>query len=322
MMQTKTKDTLNKQTMKYYIPAQVGSPSGHDPFLDTYRNSIINAYLKELENPTISKKKNLSHKELQAMRDLHNNTDIIIKPVDKGESIVIMNTIDYIQEAQRQLLNPEHYKTLNTDPTVTYNKYIHHIIDQAWRLGIINDTIKENLQTKNPKISTFYILPKIHKPGNPGRPIVNSIGSITEKISAFVNTHLRQFIPRIESYVKDTTHFINIMRNIQLDPEDLLVTIDVSSLYTNIPHTEGIVAINRMKEEIGTDTLLKMFISNLAHQVLTKNYFSLSGRLYEQIQGTAMGTRMAPNYVIIFMHYLETNFLSNYQNNQRSGWDL
>ena len=36
------------------------------------------------------------------------------------------------------------------------------------------------------------------------------------------------------------------MKNIQLDPEDLLVTIDVSSLYTNIPHNEGIAAINRM----------------------------------------------------------------------------
>ena len=142
-------------------------PSGQDPFLDTYRNSIINAYLKELENPKISRKKNLSLKELQAMMDLHNNTYIIIKPVDKGGSIVIMNTTDYIQEAQRQLLNPEHYRTLTTDPTVTYNKYIHHIIDQAWRLGIINDTTKENLQTKNPRISTFYILPKIHKPGNP-----------------------------------------------------------------------------------------------------------------------------------------------------------
>ena len=102
------------------------------------------------------------------------------------------------------------------------------------------------------------------------------------------------------------------MSNIQLDPEDLLVTIDVSSLYTNIHHTDGIAAINRMMEEIGTDTLLKMFISNLAHQVLTKNYFSFSGTLYERIQGTAMGTRMALNYAIIFMHYLETNFLSNY----------
>ena len=65
------------------------------------------------------------------------------------------------------------------------------------------------------------------------------------------------------------------MRNIQLDPEDLLVTIDVSSLYPNIPHSEGIAAINRTMEETGTDTLLRMFISNLAYQVLTKKLFQL-----------------------------------------------
>ena len=156
------------------------------------------------------------------------------------------------------------------------------------------------------------MLPKIHKPGNPRRPIVNSIGSITEKISVFVDSHLRQYTPRILSYIKDTAHFINIMKNIQLDPEDLFVTIDVGSLYTNIPHNEGIAAINRMMEETGTDTLLRMFISNLAYQVLTKYFFNFNGQLYEQTQGTAMGTRMAPNYAIIFMHYLETNFLSHY----------
>ena len=147
--------------------------------------------LKELENPTTSRKKNLPQKHFQAMGDLHNNRNIIIKPADKGGSIVIMNTTDYIQEAHRQLRNPEHYKPLTSDPTTTYKKYIHHLIDQAWRLGIINDTTKESLQTKNPRISTFYMLPKIHKPGNPGRPIVNSVGSITEKISAFVDSHLR-----------------------------------------------------------------------------------------------------------------------------------
>ena len=81
-----------------------------------------------------------------------------------------------------------------------------------------------------------------------------------------------------------------------------------SSLYTNIPHT----AINKVMEETGTDMLLEMFISNLTHQLLTKNYFQFSDKLYEQKQGTAMGTRMGSNYAIIFMHYLETNFLTSY----------
>ena len=56
-------------------------------------------------------------------------------------------------------------------------------------MEIIHVTTKENLQTKNTKVPSFYLLPKIHKPNNPDRPSVNSIGSVTEKISAFIDEH-------------------------------------------------------------------------------------------------------------------------------------
>ena len=93
------------------------------------------------------------------------------------------------------------------------------------------------------------------------------------------NSHLEY-----QAMCKDTTHFINSTKNIQLDPDNLLVTVDVSSLYTNIPHTEAIAAINKMMEETGTDTLLKMLISYLTYQVLTKNYFQFNDQLFEQTQ--------------------------------------
>ena len=178
------------------------------------------------------------------------------------------------------------------------------------RINIIDETTYNNLQTKNPRIPTFHLLPKFHKQHNPGRPIVNGIRSVTEKISAYVDTFLRKYTPRIPSYIKDTTHFHNTLKHLEIQNTDLLVTIDVKSLYTNIPHTEGIAAVTRMIEETGLDTLHKMFICNLAHQVLTKNYFTFNGQMYIQKQGTAMGTRMAPNYAIIFMHYLESNLLN------------
>ena len=78
-------------------------PNGQDPFLDTYRNSIMNEFLKDLDHPKLSRKK--SNKEYQAMRYLQNNPNITIKPADKGGSIVIMNKVDYMKEAQRQLWN-------------------------------------------------------------------------------------------------------------------------------------------------------------------------------------------------------------------------
>ena len=60
-------------------------------------------------------------------------------------------------------------------------------------MGIIDKTIRENLQTENPRIPTFYLLPKIHIPSNAGRPIVNSIGSVTEKISALETNFLSMY---------------------------------------------------------------------------------------------------------------------------------
>ena len=49
-----------------------------------------------------------------------------------------------------------------------------------------------------------------------------------------------QFIP---SYIKDTTQFINkLASGMTIPPEVLLVTMDATSLYTNIPHVDGVDA--------------------------------------------------------------------------------
>ena len=152
------------------------------------------------------------------MRALYNNNDIVIKPADKGGSIVIMNTTDYISEADRQLNIPDHYKRLLEDPTHKFNTHINNLINQAWRLNIVDESTYNNLQTKNPRIPIFYLLPKIHKKDNPGRPIVNGMGSVTEKISDYVDTFLRKYTPRIPSYIKDTTHFLNILKHSE-DPK-------------------------------------------------------------------------------------------------------
>ena len=153
------------------------------------------------------------------------------------------------------------------------------------------------------------MLPKIHKPNNPGRPIVNGIGSITEKISGYVDQEIRHLVPTIPSYLKDTSHLLQILLGKTLAPGDILVTIDVKSLYTNIPHTEGIAALNKTLEETDIHPMKKLLICRLANLVLTKNYFTFNKKLYRLIQGTAMGTRMAPSYANIFMNYVETKLI-------------
>ena len=94
-----------------------------------------------------------------------------------------------------------------------------------------------------PQAARFCLLPKIHKPGNPGRPIVASNGALTENISRFTDFCLRPSVIQLPSYIWDTTDFINKLQRLpRLLPGCLLLTLDVSSLGTNIPHEEGITA--------------------------------------------------------------------------------
>ena len=113
----------------------------------------------------------------------------------------------------------------------------------------------------------------------------------------------------VPSYIKDTTHFLQLLSTISIQEEDLLVTIDVLSLYTNIIHEEGLQAMQDWMLQNNISLNRTEFIKNLGNLVLKHNYFEFNGQLFLQQQGTAMGTRMAPNYAIIFMHKIETELL-------------
>ena len=45
--------------------------------------------------------------------------------------------------------------------------------------------------------------------------------------------------------------------------------------------------------------------------VLSNNYFGFGSDMFKQIEGTAIGTKMAPPYACIFMDKLETRMLAS-----------
>ena len=95
-----------------------------------------------------------------------------------------------------------------------------------------------------PGILLLHMNPKMHKPNTPGRPIISGCDSPTEKLSIYIDHFQKPLVPLILSYIKDTTHFLNTIFAIPTPPPQntILATLDVISLYTNIPHTEGIAS--------------------------------------------------------------------------------
>ena len=87
------------------------------------------------------------------------------------------------------------------------------------------------------------------------------------------------------------------------------MTADVVGLYPSIPHNTGLKALKDaldcgQNKEIPTDMLVKM-----AEFVLTNNYFEFGRKVFNQMPGTAFGTKFAPPYAWIFMDKFEANFL-------------
>ena len=134
---------------------------------------------------------------------------VALKDLPKRADIIITNADDYIRKAKHQLNDPRNYKVLAKDPTTTNNDLINQTIDRFTKEQLINDNTANGLKNPSPRTLQFYISPKIHKEGNPGRPVVSSINCPTANISKFVDYHLQPVVKQITSYVKDTNDFIN-----------------------------------------------------------------------------------------------------------------
>ena len=254
---------------------------------------------------------NLTKGERKALKCLSERADILITRADKGGATVIWGIEEYLTEANSQLENTSFYKKLTFDPFQGYIRIINNSLDEMRSQNKIDAEAIEILKApKNVKPARFYLLPKIHKKNNPGRPVVASTNCHTTKLSKYVDHFIQPLAKKVRSYIRDTTDLLHKIKNIGKIPDNaLLVTIDVRSLYTNISQEEGLLSLKnalntRPNKEPPTEVLL-----TLMRHVLTLNCFTFNGKSYLQTRGCAMGTVAAPSYAVIFMGEFEEKYI-------------
>ena len=86
---------------------------------------------------------------------------MLITNADNGGAAVILETKDYINEANRQLNVTSSYKKLPDDPTVTHNKLINDSIDRFKQEQLMPKETAETLKIKDPEVPKFHMLQKI-----------------------------------------------------------------------------------------------------------------------------------------------------------------
>ena len=165
---------------------------------------------------------------------------------------------------------------------------------------------------KSTNLGKLFFLPKMHKRlyDVPNHVVISNCGTPTEKVSEYLDYHLKPIMRSAKSYKRETSDFFEILKELSsVTQNSLLVTTDVVGLYPGIRHQEKLEALSiklAQREEImiPTKDLLEM-----SWFVLKNNHFEFHSMIKQQVSGTAIGTKLGPLYVCIFMDRVETLFL-------------
>ena len=211
------------------------------------------------------------------------------------------------------------------------NTYMRLAKDTSDSLRIkINKTLKEilternfpteliqNLQTPtSARCQEFYALPKTHKEDLKIRPIVSACGGIFDRLGWLLQTILKPLLDHVPAHLKNTSDLIK--RFDALDADSIIgmipISLDVISLYTNIPVNEAIETTLEyvLKDKPGIHGLLNRDLWELLHLLLDNDVFSYNNIFFQQIRGLAMGNRLSGTLAIICMDKFERAHITTF----------
>lgn len=158
----------------------------------------------------------------------------------------------------------------------------------------------------------FYGLIKIHKDCKI-RPITSTVDSPGYALSRIL-CDLINGIFEVEPYhIRDALEFKEKMDNIVLDDDDILISMDVISMFTTIP-TELVIEIVMGRREIFVEkfNVEPAVLHGILDFVLNKcNYFVFDGKIFRQRSGLPMGGCVSPLMARLVMDQVVTYMTSN-----------
>ena len=254
----------------------------------------------------------------RTLKKLAKDNSIKVCKFDKGVGVCIMNSDDYYTKLDTIVSDDTKFVELEmndgTKPpwcvledSVQYycNRYLKKHFGDDWRAY-------KNIRPVGCGPGKLYGLAKVHKNGTPVRPVNSMIGSPTYELAKWLDGYIKPIIPSTYS-LDSTAQFVDKLNNFPLYPGDVHVSFDVESLFTNIPlkETIGMIAADLYSSNsVATPPVDKKIFIKLM-KLATEGMFLYRNRLYQQIDGVAMGSPLGPTLANYFLGVIECKLLEN-----------
>lgn len=296
-------------------------PSGSiPPSIHRVTRKILSAARSILfDSHTCYASSNLSDGESSALLSLCQDPSVLVLPSDKGGRWTILDSSDYDEECRRLLSDSHFYRNVSSLVSPSTLPNLHSAIQSLLRQGYIN---KREVSFLIPSTSfqtrSFRVLPKLHKsvwPSTncpPGRPIVSDVNSESSSIARMIDFFLFPIVSRLDSFLLDSRHLISLLQPLSLSQHSLLCTLDVRSLYTNVPITEGIHRVSRAFSRHPDPRRPDSIILELLQLSLSNNDFSYVDTFWLQTSGVAMGKAFGGAFAGIYLGEWEAHVKSSF----------
>lgn len=144
----------------------------------------------------------------------------------------------------------------------------------------------------------IYGLPKIHKEGNPLRPICSSINSPTYELSKYIVDILKHLTKDSSYNIKDALDLKDRIKEVKIEEDEILLSFDVVSLFPSIPIHLALKTITEKWDIIKTHTQIPkdLFIEILTLCIKESRYFMYDDKVYEQKKRTSYGISGVTDY--------------------------
>ena len=234
------------------------------------------------------------------------HTNILFTRADKGNITVAMDKDEYTRKMELMLADSKTYALVDGDPCKKIISDKKQLLNRWKDKLFIGEQTYKNLTGSEGLLPRAYGLPKVHKEGCPLRVIVSSINSPLYSLASYLHKILHDNIKTATSYIKNSLHLVRELRNFHVEPNYHLCSLDVVSLFTNVPIELSIESILKRWNDISVGTSIPKdeFIIGIK-LVLNSTFFKFNERTYRQIFGTPMGSPLSPIIADIVMQDLE-----------------
>jgi len=251
---------------------------------------------------------NLSSEEYQALVNLQQRHDIIIKPADKNLGLTIMRVSDY-RDSVRQHVQDIQVYTPVVDIAAAIRTACRQLTELVNRHPLsLEESVRDFVLAGRSmqQVPHLYGLPKLHKmsamaPPIITRPIAACHSWMTTNLSKYVADLLEGALrdrQRFPTVLRDRTQLVAAVEQCSVTDDTWLLTFDVESLYPSIHQQQCAEAC---AEAVRGSPHARAMVYEFVMFILQNNIVQVEGQYYRQIRGGAMGTNCLPQAAQLYL---------------------